>query len=374
MIRLHVIAGRREGERRVALLPEHLPRLAALGVTAAVERGAGRGAFCDDEAYAAAGAEIVDPPARARADLVLAIDGLPEGGDWKEGAIVTGLLLEGAGPEALAALAARGLEAHALELLPRVSRAQPMDALSSQATCAGYHGALLAAAHHAAFFPMMTTAFGTLRPARVLVLGAGVAGLGALATVRRLGAEAWGYDVRGAAREQVESLGARFLDLGLDASTPEGYARPLTAEETRRQDEALRARLPEMDVVIATALLAGRRAPRLLEERHVEALAPGSLVVDLAIDGGGNCALSRAGETVTHRGVRILAPRRPASGVARHASAMLGRNFLAFLALLVADGRLRREAPDPLLEATALTRGGRVVHPLFATPSGGPAR
>jgi NAD(P) transhydrogenase subunit alpha len=366
MIRLHVPAGLRPGERRVPLLPDQLGRFAALGLDVGVERGAGAGAFATDEAYVAAGATLVGPEERAQADIVLSLEGVPEGGAWRRGAFLVGLLLEGTDRARLQTLAAAGVDAYALELLPRVSRAQTMDVLSSQATCAGYHGALLAAAHHRAFFPMMTTAFGTLKPARVLVLGAGVAGLSALAAVRRLGAEAWGYDVRQAAREQVESLGARFLDLGIDASTPEGYARPLTAEEIRRQDEALLERLPGMDVVITTALLAGRRAPVLLEERHVDALPPGSLVVDLAVDGGGNCRLSRPDEIVVRGTVRILAPRRPAAGVARHASAMLGRNFLAFLALLVREGTLKPEEDEPLLRATALTRGGTVVHPAFA--------
>lgn len=350
------------------LVPGDLPRLVELGVTVAVERGAGRGAFYSDDAYAQAGAELVGGEDREQADIVLSLEGIPPGGGWKRGALLVGLLLEDTTRPGLEALAASGVEAYALERLPRVSRAQTMDALSSQATCAGYHGAVLAAAHHAAFFPMMTTAFGTLRPARVLVLGAGVAGLSALAVAHRLGGEAWGYDVRRATREQVESLGARFLDLGIDAATPEGYARGLSDEEVRRQDAALLEHLPTMDVVIATALLAGRRAPVLLEERHVDALPPGALVVDLAIDGGGNCRLSRPDETVVHGTVRILAPRRPAAGLARHASAMLSRNFLAFLALLVRDGERLPSADDPLLAATALVRNGAVVSPAPEDP------
>ncbi len=372
MIRLHVPAGRCPGERRVPLAPEHLARLADLGLAVAVERGAGEGSFYNDAAYASAGAELVGPGDRARADVVLTLEGVPEGGAWKRGAVLVGLLLEGTDRGRLAALAAAGVDAYALEFLPRVSRAQAMDVLSSQATCAGYHGAVLAASVHRAFFPMMTTAFGTLKPARVLVLGAGVAGLSALATVRRLGAEAWGYDVRRAAREQVESLGARFLDLGIDAATPEGYARPLSEEEVRRQDEALLERLPQMDIVITTALLAGRRAPVLLEGRHLDALPAGALVVDLAVDGGGNCRLSRPDEIVVRGAVRVLAPRRPAAGLARHASAMLGRNFLAFLALLVRDGTVRRPDDDPLLRATVLTHDGAVVHPAFVAPAEGP--
>ncbi len=371
MIRLHVPCGRRPGEKRVPLVPEQIARFAELGFAVAIERGAGVGAFYDDGDYASAGAELVGPENRARADVVLTLEGLPEEGEWKRGALLVGLLLEETDRERLAALAGRGVDTYALEYLPRVSRAQTMDVLSSQATCAGYHGAVLAASAHRAFFPMMTTAFGTLKPARVLVLGAGVSGLSALAAVRRLGAEAWGYDVRRAAREQVESLGARFLDLGIDASTPEGYARPLTAEELRRQDDGLLERLPQMDVVITTALLSGRRAPVLLEERHVDVLPPGALVVDLAVDGGGNCRLSRPDETVVRGVRRILAPRRPAAGLARHASTMLGRNFHAFLGLLVRDGKLGNVPEDPLLRATALTLGGTIVHPAFASSAPG---
>lgn len=363
MTRLHVVAGRKAGERRVALLPDQVGRFRSLGFSVAVEHGAGHGIDVDDRAYEEQGAELAEPRERDRADVVLAIDGVPKDDCWKEGAVLVGLLLEDLDRDCVETLLRRGVDAHALELLPRTSRAQPMDALTSQATCAGYHGAVLAAAHHQAFFPMMTTAFGTLRPARILVLGAGVAGLSALATVRRLGAEAWGYDVRKIAREQVESLGARFLDAGIDATTVEGYARPLTAEELKRQEECLAEHLKNMDVVITTALLVGRRAPILLEEHHIALLQPGSLVVDLAIDGGGNCRLSRASEEVVHHGVRILAPRRPAAGLARHASAMLGRNFHAFLQLFMTVDQRGSRTDDPLLSATALTRRGRLLHP-----------
>jgi H+-translocating NAD(P) transhydrogenase subunit alpha len=273
------------------------------------------------------------------------------------GAVVAGLLPPLTDREGIERLSARGVTAFALESIPRITRAQGMDALSSQATVAGYKAVLLAAERLPKLFPMLMTAAGTIAPARVLVLGAGVAGLQAIATARRLGAVVSGFDVRPVVREQVESLGASFLDLGVQGEEAEGgYARELTPEEQRRQQEALEARLPEFDVVVTTALVPGRPAPVLIPRSAVEAMRPGSVVVDLAAEAGGNCELAEPGTEVERAGVRIVAFTNVPSSVPLHASQLYSRNLAALIAHLAPEGELQLDFDDEITGAACVTR------------------
>ena len=255
-------------------------------------------------------------------------------------------------------LAARKLTAFALELLPRITRAQAMDVLSSQAAVAGYRAMLIAAEAAPKFFPMLTTAAGTIRPSRVLVIGAGVAGLQAIATARRLGAQIEGYDVRPETREQVESLGAKFLDLGVSAAGSGGYARELSAEERAAQQQALAEHLKVLDVVVTTAAIPGRPSPKILTAAMVEGMKPGALIVDMAAEGGGNCELTRPGERVEHGGVVILGPLNLPAGAPLHASEMYARNVVNFLDLLLHEGALTVDFKDELVDKSCVSHGG----------------
>ena len=386
------------GERRVALTPESVSRLAER-VRVVVESNAGAGAGFPDEEFAAAGAGI----AASRSDLFAGADVIlqvrthganPGGGDLeliRRGQAVLGFAepLEAHG--AIEAVAAAGASLFAVELMPRTTRAQSMDALSSMATIAGYKAVLLAAAELPRMFPLMMTAAGTVRPARVLVIGAGVAGLQALATAKRLGAVVMGYDVRPAVREQVESLGAEFVELDIEAEDAEGaggYARAQDAGFYRRQQEALGEIVGGCNAVVTTAAVPGSRAPVLIPRQAVEAMAPHSVIVDLAAERGGNCELTRAGETVDHGGVRILGPANLPATVPYHASQMYSRNLAAFLThLLEAGGRsgadnggeggLQLDPADGIAAATLVTSGGRIVsgrvlEAMGRTPSGQP--
>ena len=355
-----------QGERRVALGPGHLPALLEAGFEVVVESGAGRGCGWSDEAYSDAGASLA--PDRASlfrgARLVVAVrpPGIAELDGAEPGTLLVSFLSPGAEEGLLPALADRGIDAAALERVPRTTRAQSMDALSSQATAAGYTAVLLGAARLSRFLPMLTTAAGTIRPATVLVLGAGVAGLQAIATARRLGARVQGYDIRAAAAEQVQSLGATFLhaDLPGDAEVEGGYARALGESESERQLAFLAQHVARADLVITTAQIPGRPAPLLITRAMVEAMAPGSVIVDLASETGGNCELSRPGESTRHGGVSIEAPIHPASGPAQHASEMLGRNVTALLVhLRDGEGGLRFDPSDPIIDAVLTVRGGR---------------
>ncbi len=344
-----------KGENRVALVPTQVSRYQDLGVEVLVERGAGTNAGFPDTAYKEAGAKIVASPDWGKADIVLTVRGL--GSDTAKGlkqdAVVVGLLSPYAEEFPEAAYREAGARAFALEKLPRITRAQAMDALSSQAAVAGYRAALLAAIELPRFFPMLTTAAGTVRPARVLVIGAGVAGLQAIATARRLGAIVEGYDVRAAAREQVESLGARFVDVGVSAEGEGGYARELTEEEKAEQAEALGRHIAQSNVVITTAAVPGKPAPRIISKKMVEGMAPGSVVVDLAAVSGGNCELTKPGKTARHQGVTLLGPLNPAADLAGHASELYSQNCYNFVAPWFADkGRLSIPGDDEIYQAS----------------------
>jgi NAD(P) transhydrogenase subunit alpha len=354
---LFVPRERTEGERRVALVPALVARYRELGLRLLVETGAGVAAGFPDGDYA--DAEIVADPAWNEADVVVTVRGLAADAarQLKRGAAVVGLLAPYAEDFPGAAYGEAGALAFALEKLPRISRAQTMDALSSQAAAAGYHAALLAATTLPRFFPMLTTAAGTVRPARVLVIGAGVAGLQAIATAHRLGAVVEGYDVRAAAREQVESLGARFVDTGVAAEGEGGYARELTAEEKQKQSDILARRVAQANAVITTAAVPGRPAPKILTPAMVESMAAGSIIVDLAAVSGGNCELTVPDQAVHHGGVTILGPTNPAAAVASHASEMYARNCYNFVAPWFAEkGALAIPADDEIYR-TAIVAG-----------------
>ena len=344
------------GERRVALTPETARKLATAGARIRIERGAGLAAGFTDEAYAETGAEPVADIAQAleAADIVLCVQP-PAPAQllrMRQGAVLIGLLAPEAEPERAEAIRSRGLIAFPLERLPRTTRAQAMDVLSSQAGMAGYKAMLVAAGLSPRFFPMLTTAAGTIRPSKVLVIGAGVAGLQAIATARRLGAQVEGFDVRPETREQIESLGARFLDLGVSAAGEGGYARALTDEERAEQQRRLAEHLKGVDVVVTTAAVPGRAAPRIITRAMVEGMKPGSVVVDLAAESGGNCEATRPGETVETGGVTVAGPLDLASSGAVHASEMYARNLFNFTRLLLVDGGLAFDWEDELLAKT----------------------
>ena len=384
MIRVAVPRETRPGETRVALPPDGVRRLASDELVVAVESGAGRGAFHDDDAYREAGAEIVDDREAlwSGADAVLKVappGPLQDGHEadlLREGGLLIGFLRPREEPERLTRLAETGVSALAFELLPRITRAQSMDALSSMSTLAGYRATLIGAGSLPQVFPMLMTAAGTLRPARVLVLGAGVAGLQAIATARRLGAVVEGYDIRPAVKEQVESLGATFVEWdgeedeegggrgdaeGADERETEGgYARALEEDEQARQRRLIGRHARRADVVITTALVPGKPAPLLLTEEMVAAMKPGSVIVDLAGEAGGNCALSVADETVERHGVTIHAPLELPATLPAHASQMLGRNHVSLFRHLLRDGELVVDLEDEIVDACCATHGGEV--------------
>ncbi len=359
------------GETRVAATPDTVKRFARKNVDVAVERGAGETAFFSDDAYAAAGARLVDRAEALAADIVATVRGLPDAAGVRPGAVVIGLLRPLDDPAALAPLVSSGATVIAMELVPRTTLAQSMDVLSAMSSVAGYRAVLLAAERLPQFFPLLTTAAGTLRPARVLVLGAGVAGLQALATARRLGAITSAYDVRAAAREQVESVGATFVVLDTDAADAEtagGYARALTDAEQAAQTAALERHVAEANVLITTALIPGRPAPRLVTAAGVAAMAPGSVIVDLAAAGGGNVEGTVPGETVvTAGGVSILAPLDLATGMPRHASEMVARTIEALVSAYARDGVFALDLSDEILAGAVVATGGRIVNARVAS-------
>jgi NAD(P) transhydrogenase subunit alpha len=332
----------------VALVPETAGKLAAAGFEVVVEPGAGNAASVPDADYEGAAAALGAP---WDADAVVKVrkPDDAEAARLRDGQVLIGFLDPLADPDGVDALAARGVVAFAMESIPRITRAQPMDALSSQATVGGYKGALLAAEHLPRFFPMLMTAAGTVPPAKVLVIGAGVAGLQAIATARRLGAVVTGFDVRPVVREQIESLGAGWLDLGVGGAEAEGgYARELTAEEQRAQREALEARIADFDAVITTAAVPGRPAPKLIPASAISAMRPGSVVVDVAADTGGNCELTEPGETVVREGVTIVGLTNLASTMPYHASTLYSRNVQALLLHLAPGGELALDWSDEI--------------------------
>ena len=348
---------RAAGERRVAVTPETCRKLVAAGARVRVERGAGQGAFIPDAQYADAGAQLVDDGDAARdgADIVPCVQPPPAAAlaRLRPGTVLVGLLAPEADDTRKAALRDAGVIAFPLERLPRTTRAQAMDVLSSQAGMAGYKAVLLAAQLAPRFFPMLTTAAGTIRPSKVLVVGAGVAGLQAIATARRLGAQVEGFDVRPETREQIESLGARFLDLGVTAAGEGGYARALTDDERAEQQWRLGDHLRKVDVVVCTAAVPGRPAPRIITAAMVDGMAPGSVIVDLAAETGGNCEATQPGRTVEAGGVAVAGPLDLASSGALHASEMYARNVFNFLQLLLRDGAVRLDWDDELIARTA---------------------
>jgi NAD(P) transhydrogenase subunit alpha len=373
------------GETRVALVPAGVTALKKAGLDVLVQSGAGAAAGFPDASYQQVGAELL--PSRAdvfsTADIVLQVRMVPPQLDLiRQGQTLIGFADPLGSPDAVSAIAQRGATALSMELMPRITRAQSMDALSSMATIAGYKGVLMAANALPRMFPMMMTAAGTLAAARVFVVGAGVAGLQAIASSRRLGAKVEAYDVRPAVKEQVQSLGARFVEMALetgDAEDKGGYAKAQDESFYRRQREMMLKVVAATDVVITTALIPGRKAPTLVTKEMVEGMAAGSVVVDLAAERGGNCELTEPDQTVLHNGVTILGPTNPAAGVPYHASQMYSKNITTFLAhLLGKDGgkkpSLELDLSDEIPRETLLTRNGEVVHARVKELLAAPAR
>ncbi len=348
------------GEHRVALVPEVVAKLVAGGFQVTVERGAGTGASFSDQAYEAAGATIADTGSLydgADAVARVASPSEAEVEPLRDGTVLIGFLSPLTDLEGIERLSARGVVAFAMESIPRTTRAQSMDALSSQSTVAGYKAVVVAADRLPKLFPLLMTAAGTVAPAKVLVLGAGVAGLQAIATARRLGAVVSGFDVRPAVREQVESLGATFLDLGVQGEETEGgYARELTPEQATEQQAELARRLPEFDVVVTTALVPGRPAPKLIPASAVQAMRPGSVIVDLAAETGGNCELTAPGEEVVREGVTIVGLTNLAALMPTHASQLYARNVSALLQHLAPNGELALDFSDEITAGACVTR------------------
>jgi H+-translocating NAD(P) transhydrogenase subunit alpha len=370
-VAIAVTRERRDGETRCAATPETVKKLIALGATVTVEAGTGLGSSIPDADYAAAGATVARDlkAVLAGADVLLKVRGptAQETSALKPGAVVVALLDAYRDRETVTALAGQGVTAFAMEFVPRITRAQVMDALSSQANLAGYRAVIEAAYAFGKGFPMMMTAAGTVAPAKVFVMGAGVAGLQAVATARRLGAVVTATDVRPASKEQVESLGAKFVAVEDEefkaAETAAGYAKPMSAEYQAKQAELTASHIVKQDIVITTALIPGRPAPRLVTAAHVASMKPGSVLVDLAIDNGGNVEGAKAGEVLTTaNGVQIVGWTNMAGRIAADASALYARNLSAFVGLMVKDGALTVDLEDEILKASAVTHGGAVVH------------
>lgn len=370
------------GENRVAATPETVKKLVSSGNEVFVQSGAGEAAGHPDAEYTEAGAQVKGDFAATvdGADAVLKvrkpdseeIDALPEG------SIFIGYLDPLTDEQTAQALAARKITAFAMESIPRITRAQSMDALSSQATVSGYKAVLIAANEAPKFLPMLTTAAGTVRPAKVFVIGAGVAGLQAIATARRLGAIVSGFDVRPAVKEQVESLGAKFVEIDLgteDAETAGGYAKELTEEQKQRQTELMAQTVIESDIVITTAAVPGRKAPELIPENVVEQMAPGSVIVDLAAETGGNCVLTQLGQTIVHGGVKIVGPENLPSTMPLHASQLYAKNVSNLLELMIEDGQKKIDFSDEVLDGACVTHDGKLKKEVesFAPPAAAPA-
>lgn len=355
----------RRGEKRVALVPKIAERLVKLGVKLLVETGAGENSRIPDAEYAKFATLVSDPrQLYCEADIVLKV--MPPSAaqirGMQEGALLLSFVYAQQHLEEIKALCDRKVTAFAMELIPRISRAQSMDALSSQAVVAGYKAALLAAFRLERFFPMLTTAAGTIRPAKVLVIGAGVAGLQAIATARRLGALVSGYDVRAASREEVESLGAKFISGGIKAEGEGGYARELTEEERKVQQDALAQSVRASDAIICAANVPGRGAPKILLRSMVEGMKSGSVIVDMAAETGGNCELTEPGNEVQHGNVTILGPLNVASMLAEDASQMYANNLYNLLSLMLKDGKIFLDWNDEVIAKTALTFAGEIKH------------
>ncbi|HET9212406.1 MAG TPA: Re/Si-specific NAD(P)(+) transhydrogenase subunit alpha [Thermoanaerobaculia bacterium] len=368
MVKVFVPRERRPGETRVAATPETVRRMIKLGLEVAVERGAGEASLFQNSDFEAAGATLLDDPGAGweNADVVLKV-APPDAGEGrlKPGAVLIGFLAPYRHPDMVRALAAGNATSLALELVPRVTRAQPMDALSSQASIAGYKAVLLAAWRLPKYFPLLMTAAGTIKPARVVIMGAGVAGLQAIATAKRLGAVVEVSDIRAAVKEQVESLGGKFIELP-QAESGEGqggYAREMGEDFLRRQREIVQRHLSQADAVITTALVPGRPAPRLITADMVHAMRPGSIVVDLAVEQGGNCELSQPDREVVENGVTIVGPSNLAATMPHDSSLLFARNVLSLLQLMLdKEGKLAVNTEDEVIAGSLLTHAGQVVH------------
>ncbi len=360
------------GERRVALVPDTVQKLVSEGLEVIVESGAGESAGFTDAAYTEAGAKVAGDAASVyESDVVVKVAPPQVGGTegevarLKKGAGFIGFMLPLTSPELVKGMAGAGVSSFSMELVPRITVAQRMDALSSQATAAGYVAALEGAMAVDAFFPMLTTAAGTIPPANVLVIGAGVAGLQAIATAKRLGARVKGFDIRAAAAEQVESLGAKFVGITLDeAETKGGYAKEVTEDQQKKEHELLHKICSESDVVITTAQVPGRKAPVLITKDMVEAMRPGAVIVDLAAESGGNCELTKAGETVVHNGVKVVGKINPASDLPRNSSMMYSKNIYELLKHLYdAESKaLKVDFDDEITRECCVTHDGKIVH------------
>lgn len=373
MVQIGVVKEGAAGEARVALVPAHVAALVKLGCAVTVERDAGFAAGFTDGEYEEKGATIADRTAiLGGADILLGVRAAAANGETgaadvaalREGAVVIAQCAPYEPDDAFAAMAQRGISALSLELIPRITRAQSMDVLSSQANLAGYRAVLLGALELPKIFPMLMTAAGTVVPARVFIVGVGVAGLQAIATARRLGAVVSAYDIRPAVKEQVESLGAKFVEIELETGNAEsagGYAREMDEAFYRKQREKMLEVVAESDVVITTAAIPGRRAPTLITGEMVEAMRPGTVIIDLAAERGGNCELTVAGETVSHNGVRIAGPLNVASGLANHASQLFSKNVVTFVAELVKDGELNIDRSDEIISATLVLDSGKAA-------------
>ncbi len=352
------------GENRVALVPEVVSKFKAAGARVVIQKGAGTRAQFPDQSYGDAEFVTTADEVLSQADILLKVQPptTQELAGLKPGAVVIGFMQAHNRPEMVKALRDRNLTAFSVELIPRISRAQSMDALSSQAAVAGYKAALLAAITLDKFFPMLTTAAGTIRPAKVLVVGAGVAGLQAIATAKRLGAIVEAYDVRSATREQIKSLGAKFVETGVSAEGQGGYARELTPEEIAKQQEVLEKHVAEADAVITTAAIPGRTSPRIIRKEAVARMKAGAVIIDIAAEGGGNCELTRAGETVLVNGVKIVGPVNLPSQLPFHASEMYARNLLNFLLPALKQGELKIDWTDEVFAGAVLTHAGAIKH------------
>lgn len=362
------------GERRVAVVPSILKQLDKLGVEVLMEKGAGLESGFDDEAYQ--GVTFVDSADQVyeQADVTLKVQPptAEEAAKLKQGSILLGFLAPHEGDDRIRQLLERKITGFSMELVPRISRAQSIDALSSQASIGGYKAVLLAATITGRFFPMLTTAAGTVRPAKVVVIGAGVAGLQAIATARRLGAVVEAYDVRSATKEQCESLGAKFIDTGVKAEGEGGYARELTDEERAQQAQVLADHIAAADAVITTAAIPGRPAPKIIDRATVERMKRGSVIIDLAAETGGNCEVTQPGEQVDHQGVIVYGPKNVPSSVPVHASEMYARNLYNLLQLLIKEGEVELDWDDQVIADSCLTHAGEVKHePTRARLEGG---
>lgn len=364
-IKLAVPKERAAGERRLAIDPGIISKLGKLGLDVLVETGAGQAAHIPDSAFTGATLVASASELYQQADIILKVQGPDEAeiGLIKPGSVLIGMLQPYAHPERIKLLRDKQITSYAMELIPRISRAQSMDVLSSQAAVAGYKAAIMGADLSTRFFPMLTTAAGTIRPAKVIVIGAGVAGLQAIATARRLGAVVEAYDVRAATKEQVKSLGAKFIELGITAEGTGGYARELTAAEKLQQQQELAAHIATADVLITTAAVPGKPSPKIIPDSTVAGMKPGAVIIDLAAEGGGNCTLSQAGQTLVHQGVIIHAPLNVASQVPVHASEMYAKNLFNFLSLMLKDGQYQPDFNDEVVAGACLTHAGQITHP-----------